>query len=112
MVGKEFEIAKSWRCETLLVTNQTDPIFALSVGIINGESTGLGKRRKRTKKRSQAKNNRALACVQCRPPVRKRSSVYGHSRKKANNLSINPLYSIDLIAVFRQSQSGNYVLER
>src|SRR5260370_32768072 len=59
MVGKVFERGESWPAENLLFANQTARLFARLVGMINGDSAGLGKRGKGTDKRSQAKNDRS-----------------------------------------------------
>src|SRR5260370_4241620 len=64
MVGKVFERGESWPAENLLFANQAARLFARLVGMINGDSAGLGKRGKGTEKRSQAKNDRSQG-VEC-----------------------------------------------
>jgi hypothetical protein len=62
-VGKVFESVEGWHGENLLFAHQSHSFFARLVSTITGGNAGLGKRGNGTEKRSQAKNNRSLACV-------------------------------------------------
>jgi hypothetical protein len=57
MVGNVFERGKSWHGENLLFANQADRLFARLVGMINGDSAGLGKRGNGTEERSHTKES-------------------------------------------------------
>jgi hypothetical protein len=58
-----FGNVKGWRGDNLLFAHQSHSFFARLVSTIKGSNAGLGKRGNGTEKRSQAKNNRTLACV-------------------------------------------------